>query len=332
MKIKEEKVSQGMRKSKVCCESIFAELIVGDQLFSMYISTIYSLFSQLKLRWQTQKRAPYGMDRGAAAVHGNTVYCIRGWCHTVYRYCVEDDEWSIHSECPHIHTGLAIIKDALSAIGGEMKGEEPRKYSTTNKVVSWKEGRWVEEFPPMCTARWNHAVVGNDQYVIAAGGDGETSVELYSMDVDTWFTVTPLPQELHHISATLCCNHIYIMSYEGQTFSMAVPLPIANCSASADKPNETRHQWKKHPKAPPIQASTLCTISGAILTVGGAKANLDTADIHQLIAGEWVKIGHMNAGRVRPIVAVLPGDRMVVAGDFSSSFPSSRVVELAFLS
>jgi len=268
------------------------------------------------------------MERGAAVVHGNTVYCIRGWYHTVYQYCVEDDKWSVHSECPHIHTSLAILKDALCAIGGEMKGEEPRKYNVTNKVITWKEGRWIEEFQPMHNARWNHAVVGNDQYVIAAGGgDGETSVEVYSMEGDSWSTVATLPQDLHHISATLCCDRMYVMSYEGQIFSVSVPSLIANCSASVNKP---RQQWETHPKAP-VQASTLCTIGGAILTVGGARANLDTADVHQFIAGQWIKIGHMNTGRICPLVAVLPKDRMVVTGDFSSSFPSSRVVELAFL-
>ena len=198
----------------------------------------------------------------------------------------------------------------------------------TNKVAAWKEGKWVEEFPPMPTARWYHAVVGNDKYVIAAGGmDGETSVELLTIGVDMWSTVISLPCYLRYISATLGTDDMYVMAYDGQTYS--VPLSTLLASVSTDKPKElpSHQQWQMHSHCP-VSGSTLCTMGGAILAIGGVRGSIDTANTtYQLISGQWTEISHMDTPRLRPIVAVLPSNWMVVMGGHTISFCSD--VEVA---
>ncbi len=118
----------------------------------------------------------------------------------VYQYQADEDEWQEHSHCPLCWTGLAIIKDFLTAVGGK---ERSRK---TNKLLSWRDGRWEEVFPPMNAARSDHAVVIDDHYVIAVGGVGETSVELFTISTNTWPTVASLPRPLTTITSTLSCN------------------------------------------------------------------------------------------------------------------------------
>ena len=265
------------------------------------------------------------MVRGGAVVHHNIVYCISCDSYTVYAYQPDEDEWQEHSHCPHNWTGLAIIKELLTVIGG--KEEEGRK---TNKLLSWRDGRWEEVFPPMNTARWDHAVLSEDDYVIAVGGeDDETSVELLTVSTNTWSTVTSLPQPLRCITATLSCNILYAMDRDGRTFSISMSHWTKNTSREPSRPHPT---WQPLPHDAPMQDSTLTTACGEVMAVGGLRGGTATGDVYQLRQREWVRIGCMHTARDWPIVAVLrvPGHSMlVVGGRFSSSSPTA--VELAAL-
>ena len=152
------------------------------------VLTAHSYSPQLKLKWQPRKRSPDRMVRGSAILHHNVIYCASFDSRTVYQYEIDKDEWKEHSQCPHTETGLAIMKDLLTAVGGENRSGDK-----TNKLVTWRGGRWEEVFPPMNTARCNHAVQTDSSYVIAAGGGGETSVEIFNMSSNSWSTVTSLP-------------------------------------------------------------------------------------------------------------------------------------------
>ena len=288
--------------------------------------TAHSYSPQLKLQWQTRSDVPVGMVRGGAVVHHNIVYCISYDSYTVYAYQPDEDEWQEHSYCPHRDPGLAIIKDLLTVIGG--KEEEGRK---TNKLLSWRDGRWEEVFPPMNTARWDHAVLSEDDYVIAVGGYDETSVELFTVSTNTWSTVTSLPQPLYHITATLSCNILYTMDWDGQTFSISMSHWTKNTSREPPRPHPT---WQPLPHDAPVVGSTLTTVCGEVMAVGGMRGSTHTGDVYQLRQREWVRIGCMDTARYYPIVAVLrvPGHSMLVVGGSSpSSLSSLTAVELAVL-
>ena len=257
------------------------------------------------------------MFRGSAVAEQNTVYCISRDSHTVYCYEVNKDEWQKHSECPHSNTGLAIIRGVLTAIGGQGRSGK------TNKLLSWKNPVWEEVFPPMNTARYYHAVVSDGHYVIAVGGDdSETSVELFDISCNTWSTVTSLPRPLSSITATVCGGQLYVMNSYDRIYYTS----IANFKEASTQPFHLQPTWLPLPNAP-VQGSTLSTMCGAVVAVGGMRFTA-ISDIHQLHGGEWVRIGHMDTARHQPIVAVLPGDRMVVVGSYNW-FRDSTAVELA---
>ena len=67
---------------------------------------------------------------GDAVVHHNTVYCIADGSHTVYQYQPDEDEWQEHSNCPHHYSGLAIIMDPLTAVGGKERSGKTKKLLT----------------------------------------------------------------------------------------------------------------------------------------------------------------------------------------------------------
>ena len=266
------------------------------------------------------------MDRGAAVVYQNIVYCISDFSNTVYQYLLDEDEWQEHSHCPHSRTGLAIIKDLLTAVGGYRSGDK------TNKLVTWRGGRWEEVFPPMNTARCNHAVLTDSSYVIAAGGDGETSVEIFNMSSNSWSTVTSLPQPLPFITATLSHNVLYAMDCDGRTFSISMSHWTENTSREPPRPPP---RWQRLPQPLPVRWSSLASLSGAVVAVGGRRGLTTTGDVYQLYNSEWVRIGCMDTAREWPIVLALPGEMLVVGG-YSPSSPSSpystlTAVELAVL-
>lgn len=282
----------------------------------------HSLSPQLQLQWKTQKSAPGEIFRGAAVTHHNTVYCISRFSSTVYHYQLEKDEWQKHSQCPHSATGLAIISDVLTAVGGK---EGPQ---TTNKLVSWRDGKWVEEFPSMHTPRFEHAVVSDGHYIIAAGGYNEASVELFTISSNMWSVVASLPRPLTLITATLCGHHIYAMDGEGQTYA------ISMSDLAIDTPTKlssSQSRWLQVSRKTPITLPTLSTLSDEVVAVGGMRGAMPSSDIYQLSSGEWVRIGRMHIARLRPVVAVLPGDKMIVVGGYSSALSSYAAVELAVL-
>ena len=261
------------------------------------------------------------MTRGSSVVEQNNVYLMDRYSHTVYCYEVNKDEWQEHSECPHRNTGLAIIRGVLTCVGGQrdLGGRDVK----TNKLLSWKNQVWEEVFPPMSTARYRHAVLVVSDYVIAAGGWDETSVELFSTITNTWSTVASLPLPLPGITATVCGDKVYVMDWFGRTYYTS----ISNFKEASTQPSHLQPTWLPLPDAP-WRVSTLSTMCGSVVAVGGTRGGTITSDIHQVHSGEWVRIGCMDTARYLPIVAAPPGDRLLVVGGASSSLTA---VELAVL-
>ena len=268
---------------------------------------------QLNIHSKNRRDAPEWMSRGSAVTVCNTIYCISEYSYTIYSYQVDKDEWEEHCECTYRNTALTIINGYLTAIGGVNEGGQ-----ITNKVVSWKGGRWEEEVPPMRRARYQHAVVNDGCTVVVAGGaEEEESVEVFNGS--SWSSVAGLPHDLLFISATLCADQMYIMDYLGRTFSASITTLLSTRPTDTPSPStpSTHSTWRPLNTAP-VTSSTLSTIGSQVVVVGGRRGgDPPTADVHGLTSGLWSKIGSMNTVRDFPIVAVVNGDRMVVVGSLT---------------
>ena len=58
--------------------------------------------------------------------------------------------------------------------------------------------------------------------------------------------------------------------------------------------------------------STIATLSGELVVVGGRQSFLQVNSIYHLIEGEWVKIGSMSSGREACFLVTTSPDRMVI--------------------
>ena len=284
-----------------------------------------------KLRWKEGKRAPEGMERGAAVVHGNAVYINPAVSHKVYS-CQKTSEgllWSTLPDSCFWNFSLAVIDGLLTCVGGCGGG------SCTNTLHSVTgEGhkrQWSEVFPPMPTARSETASVTTEQALVVAGGfDGRKyldTVEVMTIATKQWTTAQHLPHPFGWISGTICGDQLYLgggfigvgePSKSVPTCSLTDLLPPQSLGvrvrtlSPATKPGV----WQEI-KNLPVTHSTLTTLGGHLLAIGGeSDSHGPTADVHHYDhqTDSWHVISKMRNKQFCPLSAVLPEDQLIVVG------------------
>ena len=288
-----------------------------------------------KLRWKEGKRAPDRMDRGAAVVDGNTVYINSRGSHKVYS-CQMTSEgllWSTLPDSPYIWFSLAVIDRLLTCVGGWGDG------SYTNSLRSLTGGghkrQWSEVFPPMPTGRSDTASVTTEQALVVAGGCAGrkklNTVEVMTIATKQWTTAQHLPHPFGVISGTICGDQLYLgggyigwnePSKSVLTCSLTDLLPPQSLGVRlrtlslATKPGV----WRKI-KNFPVTGSTLTTLGGHLLAIGGRSvSDSPTADVHcyDRQTDSWHVISKMKNKRFCPLSAVLPEDQLLVVGGYGS--------------
>ena len=212
--------------------------------------------------------------------------------------------------CPYLFSGLAIIDSELTTVGGVDRA------GYTNKLFTLRQGKWVKVYPPMKTARSHPTVVNTSDgdYLIAIGGfdsDGWTAtVELVQVKSRRWFKLTDLPQPLRDPSATICSDQLYVIGRDGNGYS---------CSLQSLPSNDTpitsplTLSWKPLPPLP-VTGSTAATLCGQLVLIGGSQSWSPANSIHQLVEGQWVKIGSMTSVRHWCLAVSLSPDRILIVG------------------
>ena len=278
--------------------------------------TCHVISPQLTVQCHSQKKAPCEMSRGSAVTDQMMTYFApyNSKSHSLYCYTMTEDKWEELPQCPYRNSGLVVIDSALTAVGG-WDG-----HSYTNKLVTLRQSRWVEEYPPMNTARSYPAVVstsdGGHMNVIAIGwaGDGGRSidaVELFHTGRRRWFRLTSLPKPLALPSATICGNQLHVIGDGDDGYSCSLQALL-----SSNQPIGSQSRiptWTPLPRLPVTQ-STAATLCGQLVIIGGMRDGSPVNSIHQLVDGQWVNIGSMSSGRRKCLVASPSPDKMVVVG------------------
>ena len=261
-----------------------------------------------------KKTTPYEMTRGSATNTMQYAYFTSLSSSSVYRYEWSTEKWNELPPCPYRNSALVIIDGALTAVGGY----DGSHY--TNKLVTLLQRLWAEKLPPMKTPRSSSAVVStpDGEYVLVIGGGFEggwtVTVELLQVRSKEWFEVANLPQPLTFPSATICDHHIHVIGGDiNGRFSICLQdLP------SHDQPIKLQSRFRTIPWSPlpplPVTYSTAATLCGQLVIIGGRQGRLSVNSIHQLVDGQWVKIGSMSSGRWRCLVVSPSPDKMMIVG------------------
>ena len=248
------------------------------------------------------------MMRGSTTTDQQFAYFASLVSYLVYCYEWSTEQWKELPSCPYRDSALVIIDSELTTVGGWSGSEY------TNKLFTLRQGKWVEEYPPMKTARSDHAAVStpDGDYIIVIGGSSgfglTAKIELFQVKTRQWYELTNLPQPLSYPSATICDNQIHVIGGDSNGYSCSLQaLP------SSDEPITPQSlpdliSWTPLPRLP-VTHSTAATLSGQLVIIGGWQGA-----IHQLVEGQWVEIGSTTSGR-RWCLSVSPSpDRVMIVG------------------
>ena len=284
-------------------------------LSPLLLSATHFSSPQLKLQCHKLKRAPQRMSRGSAVTDQNVAYFTPYVSNKVYRYTISTDEWLSLPPCPHSSSALVIIDNELTAVGGS-SGE-----NRTNKLFTLRQRWWVEEYPPMGRGRISAACVGisnvHHMNIIVIGGLGEggwtTAVELLNTHSRRWSTLTSLPKPLRLLSAVVCGDLLYVI---GEKCVYSYLLSALLDSTIPDKSLQSPI-WKPLPDLP-LHDSTPAILAGQLVCVGGGReggyGSPQDDSIHQLVDGQWEKIGTISKAREDCLVVTPSPNRMLVVG------------------
>ena len=252
------------------------------------------------------------MYRGSAATDGRFVYITPAVYTLFYQYECSTVKWMELLSCPYKNSGLAIIDSELTTVGGR-DGADRR----TNRLFTLRQGKWVEMYPPMNTARSSPAVVSTSDgdCLIVIGGCGSdgartATVELFQVKSKRWYKLTDLPQPLTLPSATICGDQLHVIGGDGNGYSCSLQSLSSN-----DRPitSPLTLSWKPLPPLP-VAGSTAATLCGQLVLIGGGKGRSPVNSIHQLVEGQWVEIGSMTSGRCWCLAVSPSPDRILIVG------------------
>ena len=271
---------------------------------------------QLTVQCYPKERAPCGMSRGSATTDSQYAYFTPYYSTSLYSYELNTEQWKELPSSPYHNSALVIIDGELTTVGGESE------YEYTNKLLTLRQGQWVDEYPPMKTARSSPAVVSTSDgdYIIVIGGRGHdgltATVELFQVKTRQWYELTNLPRRLSLPSATICGNQVHVINgHHGYT----CPLQALPSSDEPITPQSLQHliSWKSLPPLP-VTDSTAATLSGQLVIIGGERGWSRVNSIHQLVEGRWVEIGSTTSGR-KWCLSVSPSpDRVMIVGGWGA--------------
>ena len=266
--------------------------------------------------------------RGSAATDGRFVYITPVGSYSLYQCEYTTEKWMELPSCPYMYSGLAIIDSELTTVGGGDRA------GPTNKLFTLRQGKWVEVYPPMNTARSSPAVVSTSDggYHIAIGGYGSdyrwtATVELFHVKSKRWYKLTDLPQPLTLPSATICGDTLYVTGSYGNSYSCSLQSLPSN-----DRPitSPLTLSWKPLPPLPVEQESTAATLCGQLVLIGGRQGWSRVKSIHQLVegqsSGQWVEIGSMTSGRHWCLAVSLSPDRILIVGGYGAAYSVEECV------
>ena len=268
------------------------------------------------------------MSRGSSVADPNFAYFTPSQSNKVYRYTISTDEWLSVPPCPHSNSALVIIDNELTAVGGCRGGNR------TNKLVTLRQGRWVEKYPPMDRRSSSATCVGisnpHHMNIIVIGGFGEdggttTAVELLNTHSRRWSTLTSLPKPHFLPSAVVGGGLLYVIG------GNCVYSYLLSALLDSTRPDKSLQSpiWKPlpdlplHDSTPAILARQLVCVGGRL---GGAYGPQDDY-IHQLMDGQWKNIGSLSMARNLCLVVTPSPDRMLVVGGYAG-FTCSDIVEM----
>ena len=268
------------------------------------------------------------MWRGSAATDQYSAYFTTSGFNRVYRYIFSTDKWETLPPCPYRNSGLVVIDNILTAIGGgDVSG-------CTNKLFTLRQSHWKEVFPPMITARFRAAVVsfsdGHHMNIVVIGGRSDggqctTAVEFLNTHSQHWFTLSSLPEPHRFLSAAVSENQLFVIGLHGRAYVCSLKaLPTGSQQIQLMSPALV---WTTLPRLP-VKGSTATTLCGQLVSIGGGQNSESADSILQLVDEQWVKVGSLSSAREMCLAISPSPDKVLVVGGWQCTSPTFQTTYL----
>ena len=292
--------------------TVHVHVYMCSAVIDMHVYSRHVISLQLTVQCHCKKTAPCTMHRGSATTDHQFSHFIPQGSNSVYSYQWSTEKWEELPPCPYRNSGLVIINGQLTAVGGY----DGSRF--TNKLFTFQQRQWIEEYPPMNTARSDTTLVSSSdgEYIIVIGGGGggwTATVELFQVSSRRWHQLKDLPQPLPSPSATICGNQLHVIGHDDYGYSCSLQALL-----STDRPITSQSiphliSWTSLPHLP-VDYTTAATLSGQLVIIGGRQDGPPVKTIHQLLDGQWVKIGSMSCDRWVCLVVSPSPDKMMIVG------------------
>lgn len=225
-----------------------------------------------------------------------------------------------------------VLHGLVTAVGGY---DSRQLHKDVNKLVSLVDGKWVEQHPPMPTARhYAMAVVAtttSNQVLIVSGGSVGNNmrigaVEVMDMQNKMWQRAENLPLPLSSASVCAQGDDLYLVggfSSQGEATGVAYTCKISGLVHSAEnvllsgtQSPSSLSPWKKLTDTPTTYA-TCALVNGHLISIGGLKSSKrPTGDLlrYDPSANLWEVVGCMPTPRCCHCAATLEGGELMVVG------------------
>ena len=204
---------------------------------------------------------------------------------TVLEYTPSQDLWEELPAPPMKEFTTATLRDQLLVMGGVEKSTNKK----ANKILTFNQHskQWVHTFPAMPTALVVPAARGYQDYLIVAGGQNSTDVNILDTVNKKWITAQPLPstdQDFYYTA--LSEDTMYLVGRHSRTVLQAhVPTLISGAKSGV---------WETLPNAP-YYCSTPVIIGKTLVTIGGrAELGKNVSTCNQMYnptTNQWTKVG-----------------------------------------
>ena len=243
----------------------------------------------------------------------------------VYVYDINSNQWDRLPPPGQYMGTLQIINSKLTVIGGW----DNTTNKITNKVTTYNNNKWSNEFPNLLKARVRPDVLTHLDYVIIAGGglDDNTysdDIELLNHKQSSHWVIArmKLPEALWAPSLSISDDALFIVGYGRATdrtnASYKVSVDVVTSSAAHLTSNQTVH-WTKLPPAPHYNTAMIpnscpLTIIGGYNIQGVLTTDIRVLDVPN---NSWKKIASLTTARVATAVVPINHDSILVIGGFT---------------
>ena len=268
-----------------------------------------------------------------ATVINDILYIGGGLCTTandeyyIFSYKLTDDQWKRLPILPYCSGVPTNICNSITFIGGY----DPSTNRSTNKVITLEDNKWIAKYPNMIVARYYHAAVRYQHYVIVAGGMGEDgltleTIEVFNCNNHQWTIVSiHLPHPVKFINATTSSQSFIIAGYDGAdnnsysgTFIITLDSLIEHQQSPTSSTSEDDNKWSQLCHTP-CWNTTIVPNTCPPVIIGGSKQGktVNNISLYDDSSDSWRTVGslpfNVAGATVIILLLLLEGILMVVA-------------------